>query len=81
MHYNLVTLREQRVHCTVPNTYLVKEQSEHQETHLNELLCLKTLVTIPNMIVLPYCEILAVSGNIAKHVNNLKVGVVRKGVT
>ena len=42
---------------------------------------LKTLVTIPNMIVLPYYEVLAVSGKIVKHVNNLKVGVVRKGVT
>ena len=33
------------------------------------------------MIVLPYYEVLAVSGKITKHVNNLKVGVVRKGVT
>ena len=38
MHYDLVTLREQGEHCTVPNTLLGKERSEYQETHLNELL-------------------------------------------
>ena len=41
----------------------------------------KPLVMIPNMIVLPYYEVLAVSGEIANYVNNLKVSVVRKGVT
>ena len=43
--------------------------------------CLKTLVTIPNVIVLPIYEVLVVSGKIVKNVNSLKVGVVRKGVT
>ena len=48
---------------------------------LNGSWCLKLLVTIPNMIVLPYYEVLVVFGQIAKHVKNLKVGVVKKGVT